>query len=385
MGSAASCSATATRWSSAATASRSPATSPRSWRRSRSSCPNAASSTARSSSRRRPAGVRGAAGADPPRRVAGRQLAEETPAGFVAFDLLALGDEACVDGRSSSAGQRWSRRSRTSRARAPHPDDERRGEAERLVRALRGRRARRRGRQAARHAYRQNGRVMLKSSTRAPPTSCVAGYRWHKTDARSSAAGSCRPLQRRGPAAARRRRAVVHEAPARRAVEELRRWSARSRTTRGVTGRIPDRQAGPDAGRAEPVEPGRTCLQAAAGRAGAGGGYEHMEGRRFRHTAHFMRWRDDRDPSLRLRAARGAGQLRPREVLGGRSPRGRDSVRALALQRRPAVEQSLTAAGRRPGPLPPRGPRRPVAYHVLLPMEDAAARLEAAMGSCVAT
>ena len=24
--------------------------------------------------------------------------------------------------------------------------------------------------------------------------------------------------------------------------------------------------------------------------------YDHMEGRRFRHTAHFKRWRDDRDP-----------------------------------------------------------------------------------------
>ena len=25
--------------------------------------------------------------------------------------------------------------------------------------------------------------------------------------------------------------------------------------------------------------------------------YDHMEGRRFRHTAHFKRWRDDRDPT----------------------------------------------------------------------------------------
>jgi ATP-dependent DNA ligase len=24
--------------------------------------------------------------------------------------------------------------------------------------------------------------------------------------------------------------------------------------------------------------------------------YEHMEGNRFRHTAHFLRWRPDRDP-----------------------------------------------------------------------------------------
>ena len=25
-------------------------------------------------------------------------------------------------------------------------------------------------------------------------------------------------------------------------------------------------------------------------------GYEHMEGDRFRHTAQFKRWRDDREP-----------------------------------------------------------------------------------------
>ena len=26
-------------------------------------------------------------------------------------------------------------------------------------------------------------------------------------------------------------------------------------------------------------------------------GYDHMEGERFRHTAQFKRWRDDREPS----------------------------------------------------------------------------------------
>ena len=42
-------------------------------------------------------------------------------------------------------------------------------------------------------------------------------------------------------------------------------------------------------------------------------GYDHMEGERFRHTAQFKRWRDDREPVvLHLRAARGAGLLRPR-------------------------------------------------------------------------
>ena len=52
---------------------------------------------------RRPAGVRDAPGAHPPGRSRVRMLAEKTPAGFVAFDLLALGDESLVDGRSRCA------------------------------------------------------------------------------------------------------------------------------------------------------------------------------------------------------------------------------------------------------------------------------------------
>ena len=49
--------------------------------------------------------------------------------------------------------------------------------------------------------------------------------------------------------------------------------------------------------------------------------YDHMEGTRFRHTAQFVRWRPDRDPSLlRVRPARGAGQLRPRGHPGPLNP-----------------------------------------------------------------
>ena len=47
--------------------------------------------------------------------------------------------------------------------------------------------------------------------------------------------------------------------------------------------------------------------------------YDHMEGARFRHTAQFVRWREDRDPRVvHLRPARGARQLRPRRRAGGR-------------------------------------------------------------------
>ena len=47
--------------------------------------------------------------AHPPRRVAVRMLAEETPASFVAFDLLALGDDDLRRTPFGSAGRSWRR------------------------------------------------------------------------------------------------------------------------------------------------------------------------------------------------------------------------------------------------------------------------------------
>ena len=49
--------------------------------------------------------------------------------------------------------------------------------------------------------------------------------------------------------------------------------------------------------------------------------YDYMEGIRFRHTAQFVRWREDRDPhSLHLRPAGAARHVRP-----GRRPHRRVS------------------------------------------------------------
>jgi ATP-dependent DNA ligase len=46
-------------------------------------------------------------------------LAEKTPAGFVAFDLLALGDESYVDRPLRERARRWRRRSRGSAPAGP--------------------------------------------------------------------------------------------------------------------------------------------------------------------------------------------------------------------------------------------------------------------------
>ena len=79
-------------------------------------------------------------------------LAETTPADFVAFDLLAIGDESLVDqpvrdpARAAGEGARQGQV-----AGAHHPDHEGPRDRPALVRDLRGRRPRRADRQARRH------------------------------------------------------------------------------------------------------------------------------------------------------------------------------------------------------------------------------------------
>ena len=69
-------------------------------------------------------------------------LARETPASFVAFDLLALGDEDLTRVPFAERRARLERgAARRAGARPPHADHARRGDRARVVRALRGRRA----------------------------------------------------------------------------------------------------------------------------------------------------------------------------------------------------------------------------------------------------
>ena len=142
--------------SRAATASRSTATSP-SWRAAaRARCPQRCvldgeiviAEPARARFRR-------AAAAHPPGGVARcKLLAQETPASFVAWDLLALGDED-LRARAARRAARAASRRRSAGARPPvhlTPATRDRARRARLVHALRGRRPRRRDRQARRPA-----------------------------------------------------------------------------------------------------------------------------------------------------------------------------------------------------------------------------------------
>ena len=218
-----------------------------------------------------------------------RRLAVETPASFVAFDILALGD-------------------RDLRAR---PFTERRAL---LVEALAGvqppvhvtpctidrdvatdwfHRFEGAGldgviAKPAGLAYKEGDRAMVKVKHERTADCVVAGFRWHKS---GPVVGSLLlglydgggALHHVGVAAAftmDRRRALVEELSPYRAEHD----------DSGFDGRAPGVHSRWNAGRDlsfEPLRPELVCEVA----------YDHLEGRRFRHATQFRRWRPDREPA----------------------------------------------------------------------------------------
>ena len=150
-------------------------------------------------------------------------------------------------------------------------------------------------------AYQQNARTMLKIKHARTADVVLAGYRLHKTSTpeRPLLGSMLLGLYDDGEAPARRRRGVASPKQRRaELIEELRPLECRHRgAPLGRVARMGDRQPRPGPRHPEPLEPGKDLsftplrpervLEV---------GYEHMEGRRFRHTAQFKRWRPDRDP-----------------------------------------------------------------------------------------
>ena len=143
----------------------------------------------------------------------------------------------------------------------------------------------------------------------------VAGYRVHKSGRGRDRVAAARPLRRPRRAGVGRRRSARSRWRRRRELfAELQPlvttfdghpwdWAAHG------AGR-----ADPAQGRGQPVErrQGPVVRPAAAG-AGGRGPLRLHGGRRFRHTAQFVRWRPDREPGVvHVRAARAAGRVRPR-------------------------------------------------------------------------
>jgi ATP-dependent DNA ligase len=152
-------------------------------------------------------------------------------------------------------------------------------------------------------AYEPGKRVMLKVKHERDCDCVVAGFRWHK-NAEGSAVGSLLlglfddsgALQHVGVCASftqtKRRELVEFLAPYRRDALVNHPWKlwAEQAPEAGASGhRMPGGQSRWSQGKDLSWEPLRPELVVEVA-------YEHMQGARFRHTAHFRRWRTDKKP-----------------------------------------------------------------------------------------
>ncbi len=231
-------------------------------------------------------------------------LAEETPASYVAWDLLALGDE---DLREAPLAKRRGRlekalaRAASSVHLSPATRD--RALAEDWFRRFEG--AGLDGVMAKRldSPYRAGERTMVKIKHTRTADCVVAGFRWHKNGA-GTMVGSLLlglydeegTLHHVGVAAAFtttvRKQLVEELAPLREKALEAHPWRgwAEAQDEAAVKGqRLPGATSRWNRGKDlswEPLRPERVCEVS----------YDHMQGTRFRHAAQFVRWRPDKRP-----------------------------------------------------------------------------------------
>jgi ATP-dependent DNA ligase len=237
-----------------------------------------------------------------------RLLAEQTPAHFVAFDLLALGADDYT-GRPF-AERRAALEAVLSAVRPPihlTPTTTDRAVAEQWFTQFEGAGLDGLIAKSPECLYEPDRRIMFKVKHERTADCVVAGYRPHKTgdDAvgslllglyRQEGDGEPR-LQHVGVAAsfpmARRRQLADELAPYRTTIDgHPWDWEALADPTGEGPSRTPRNAEGSRWNRDkdlsfEPLRPELVCEVA----------YDHMEGPRFRHTAQFQRWRPDRDPA----------------------------------------------------------------------------------------
>ena len=228
-------------------------------------------------------------------------LAEKTPAGFVAFDLLALGDEsylerpfaerraALEEALGGLTGPCYLTRTTTDPAEAEEWFTEFEGAG------LDGVVAKPLG-----SAYLPNVRSMLKIKHERTADVVVAGYREHKTSTpERPLLGSLLlglyadgKLQHVGVSAsftAGRRAELIEQLQPLVCDIGEHPWGEWQEWAIANPDRVPGTQSRWSAGKDLSFTPLRPDLVIEVA-------YDHMEGRRFRHTAQFRRWRTDRDP-----------------------------------------------------------------------------------------
>jgi ATP-dependent DNA ligase len=228
-----------------------------------------------------------------------RLLAAETPASFVAFDCLALGDDDLrvrpfAERRSALEGALGSARPPVHVT--PATDDPavamdwfNRFEGAGLDGVV----AKSRG-----LPYRENERVMVKVKHQRTADCVVAGFRWHKS---GPVVGSLLlglyddsgTLHHVGVAsgfsAALRRQLTEEVEPYRQDALDDHPWAGWAEADPTESGRLPGGPSRWNAGRDLSWEPLRPALVAEVA-------FDHLQGDRFRHATQFLRWRPDRDP-----------------------------------------------------------------------------------------
>jgi len=223
-------------------------------------------------------------------------LAETTPASFVAFDLLCVGDEDLTD---QPFAVRRSRLEETlSEAKAPvhlTPATTDHTEAQRWFSEFEGAGLDGIIAKDVSLRYQPNKRVMLKVKHERTADCVMAGFRWHKT---GPIIGSLLlglyddegVLHHTGITAsftmARRRELVAEIEPYLMDSLDGHPWQAWAMAN-GEGGRKPGAPSRWNAKKDlswEPLRPERVCEVA----------YDHLQGDRFRHATTFKRWRDDR-------------------------------------------------------------------------------------------
>jgi ATP-dependent DNA ligase len=223
-----------------------------------------------------------------------RRLATETPASFIAFDLLALGDESLVD--RGFAERRTALESALARSGPPvhlTPITDSYDTAQDWFSTFEGAGLDGLVAKPARLPYSPDARVMLKIKHARTADCVVAGFRWHKSGPVVGSlllglyddAGSLHHVGVAASFSMRRRAELLDELAAYR-VDDLagHPWSGGDPTR--IPGGEPSRWNAKKDMSWQPLRP-ELVVEVA---------YDHMEGPRFRHTAQFRRWRPDRDP-----------------------------------------------------------------------------------------
>jgi ATP-dependent DNA ligase len=231
-----------------------------------------------------------------------RMLAEQTPAGYVAFDLLALGDESLVKEPFETRRARLEEAlsdvtppihlTRTTTDPAVAQDWFQQFEGAGLDGVVA---------KPVGAAYQENARTMLKIKHERTADVVVAGYRLHKTSTPEKpllgslllglyADGRLQHIGVSASFTAKRRAELIEELQPL-VVEDLSEhpWGDWSEWAIANPDRVPGTQSRWSQGKDLsfiPLRPERVLEV----------GYDHMEGSRFRHTAQFKRWRPDRDP-----------------------------------------------------------------------------------------